>query len=359
MTVAPVGRRASAFLHRHERVRLAGLLSAPMLWLAVLYLGSLAVMVVSSFWSVNSFTGALVEQPTGENYRILLTAEVYRTVALRTLGVAVAVTLIDLAIGLPVAFVLGKVVRSRRLRHLLVVLVTMPLWASYLVKGYAWRIMLSRVGCSTGYCGRSGCTDRDWPHGDRDRAGLPVAPVHDPAHLRRPRAAARLAARSLGRSGRDGGADLPPRRAPLIVPAIAAGSIFSFSLTLGDYIMVQIVGGDTQLFANIIYANVGVAGNLPFAAAATVFPIVVVLLYLASVRRTVLWRTYDFHQTRARAVGPRGGGRPRLHLRPAHRRRLDSFNPAKVFSWPPRGFSLTWWTRHCTTTASSPRCGPP
>jgi putative spermidine/putrescine transport system permease protein len=73
---------------------------------------------------------------------------------------------------------------------------------------------------------------------------------------------------------------------PLVLPAIAAGSIFSFSLTLGDYIMVQIVGGDTQLFANIIYANVGVAGNLPFGAAATLFPIVVVLLYLASVRRT-------------------------------------------------------------------------
>ena len=106
MTVAPVGSAGrSAFLYRHERVRLGGLLSAPMLWLAVLYLGSLAVMVVSSFWSVDSFTGALVKQPTGENYRILLTAEVYRTVALRTLGVAVAVTLIDLAIGLPVAFV--------------------------------------------------------------------------------------------------------------------------------------------------------------------------------------------------------------------------------------------------------------
>jgi putative spermidine/putrescine transport system permease protein len=248
-----------------------------MLWLAVLYLGSLAVMVVSSFWSVDSFTGALVKQPTGENYRTLLSVDVYRTVALRTLGVAIGVTLLDLAIGLPVAFVLGKVVRSRRLRHLLVVLVTMPLWASYLVKGYAWRLMLTEGGVL------------DWMlrpfglHGPGLGLTLPfmILPIY--AGLER-----------LPNSLLEASADLGATAwrtfrlvvAPLLLPAIAAGSIFSFSLTLGDYIMVQIVGGDTQLFANIIYANVGVAGNLPLAAAATVFPIVVVLLYLAAVRRT-------------------------------------------------------------------------
>jgi putative spermidine/putrescine transport system permease protein len=287
VTVAPLGRRASAYLYRHERVRLAGLLSAPMLWLAVLYLGSLAVMVVSSFWSVDSFTGALVRQPTGENYRTLLTAEVYRTVALRTLGVAVAVTLLDLAIGLPVAFVLGKVVRSRRLRHLLVVLVTMPLWASYLVKGYAWRLMLSEGGVL------------DWvlrPFGLHGPGLGLTATVIALSYLWLPFMILPIYAglERLPDSLLEASADLGATAwrtfrlvvAPLLLPAIAAGSIFSFSLTLGDYIMVQIVGGDTQLFANIIYANVGVAGNLPLAAAATVFPIVVVLLYLAAVRRT-------------------------------------------------------------------------
>ena len=287
MTVAPVARRASAYLYRHERVRLAGLLSAPMLWLAVLYLGSLAVMVVSSFWSVDSFTGALVKQPTGENYRTLVTAEVYRTVALRTLGVAVAVTLVDLAIGLPVAFVLGKVVRSRRLRHLLVVLVTMPLWASYLVKGYAWRLMLSEGGVL------------DWvlrPFGLHGPGLGLTATVIALSYLWLPFMILPIYAglERLPDSLLEASADLGATAwrtfrmvvAPLLLPAIAAGSIFSFSLTLGDYIMVQIVGGDTQLFANIIYANVGVAGNLPLAAAATVFPIVVVLLYLAAVRRT-------------------------------------------------------------------------
>jgi len=287
VTVAPVARRASAYLYRHERVRLAGLLSAPMLWLAVLYLGSLAVMVVSSFWSVDSFTGALVKQPTGENYRTLVTAEVYRTVALRTLGVAIAVTLVDLAIGLPVAFVLGKVVRSRRLRHLLVVLVTMPLWASYLVKGYAWRLMLSEGGVL------------DWvlrPFGLHGPGLGLTATVIALSYLWLPFMILPIYAglERLPDSLLEASADLGATAwrtfrlvvAPLLLPAIAAGSIFSFSLTLGDYIMVQIVGGDTQLFANIIYANVGVAGNLPLAAAATVFPIVVVLLYLAAVRRT-------------------------------------------------------------------------
>jgi len=287
VTVAPLGRRASAYLYRHERVRLAGLLSAPMLWLAVLYLGSLAVMVVSSFWSVDSFTGALVKQPTGENYRTLVTAEVYRTVALRTLGVAVAVTLVDLAIGLPVAFVLGKVVRSRRLRHLLVVLVTMPLWASYLVKGYAWRLMLTEGGVL------------DWllrPFGLHGPGLGLTATVIALSYLWLPFMILPIYAglERLPDSLLEASADLGATAwrtfrlvvAPLLLPAIAAGSIFSFSLTLGDYIMVQIVGGDTQLFANIIYANVGVAGNLPLAAAATVFPIVVVLLYLAAVRRT-------------------------------------------------------------------------
>ena len=287
MTVAPTGRRLSAFLYRHERVRLGGLLSAPMLWLAVLYLGSLSVMVVSSFWSVNSFTGNLVKQPTVDNYQVLLTADVYRTVALRTLGVAVAVTLIDLVIGLPVAFVLGKVVRSRRLRYLLVVLVSLPLWASYLVKGYAWRIMLDHGGVL------------DWAlrpiglHGPG--LGL-AATVIALAYLWLPFMILPIYAgfERLPDSLLEASADLGATAArtfrtvvlPLVLPAIVAGSIFSFSLTLGDYIMVQIVGGDTQLFANIIYTNVGVAGNQPLAAAATVFPIVVVLLYLAAVRRT-------------------------------------------------------------------------
>lgn len=280
-------RRLSAFLYRHEHSRLVALLSAPMLWLVVLYLGSLAVMVVSSFWSVNDFTGALVRQPTTGNYQTLLTEAIYRTVALRTLAVAAGVTLLDLIIALPVALYLGKVVRSRRARHLLVVAVTMPLWTSYLVKGYAWRIMLDRGGVL------------DWllrPVGLHGPGLGMAATVLALAYLWLPYMILPIYAglERLPDSLLEASADLGGRPArtfrrvvlPLIVPAIVAGTIFSFSLTMGDYIMVQIVGGDTQLFANIIYANIGIAGNQPLAAAAAVFPIAVVLLYLAAVRRT-------------------------------------------------------------------------
>ncbi|HVV18883.1 MAG TPA: ABC transporter permease, partial [Pseudonocardiaceae bacterium] len=284
---ATPARRFSAFLYRHHRVRLGGLLSAPMLWLVVLYLGSLAVMVISSFWSVDDFTGDLVKQPTGANYRTLVDVDVYRTVALRTLGVAVGVTLVDLVVGLPVAFFIAKVVRGRRWRYALVVMVTMPLWASYLVKGYAWRIMLDRNGVL------------DWllrPFGLHGPGLGLTATVIALAYLwlpymilpiyagleRVPTSLLEASADLGGKAGRTFGRVI----LPLIVPAIVAGTIFTFSLTLGDYIMVQIVGGDTQLFANIIYNNIGVAGNQPLAAACAVFPIAVVLLYLATVRRT-------------------------------------------------------------------------
>lgn len=288
---APVGagasRRISTFLYRHAGVRLAALLSAPMLWLVVLYLGSLAVMLVSSLWTVDSFTGSLVKTPTFSNYRTLLSESVYRTVAFRTVGIAVAVTVIDLALGLPLAFFMSKVVRSRRWRRALVIMVTMPLWASYLVKGYAWRIMLDHGGVV------------DWllkPLGGSG-PGLGLgATVVALAYLWLPymtlpifTGLERLPGSLLEASSDLGGSAWRTFRSvvfPLILPSIVAGSIFTFSLTLGDYIMVKIVGGSSQMFANIVYDNIGVAGNLPFAAAAAVFPIVVIVLYLLAVRRT-------------------------------------------------------------------------
>jgi putative spermidine/putrescine transport system permease protein len=283
----PAARRLSAFLYRHDRLRLAGLLTPPILWLVVLYLGSLGVMLVSSFWSVDSFTGSLVKQPTLSNYHTLLTQSVYRTVALRTLGIAVAVTVIDLALALPLAFFISKIVRNRRWQYALVVMVTMPLWASYLVKGYAWRIMFDKGGVI------------DWvfrPVGLHGPGLGLTATVAALAYLWLPYMVLPIYAglERLPESLLEASADLGASSArtlrsvvlPLLVPSVVAGSIFTFSLTLGDYIMVKIVGGTTQMFANIVYDNVGVAGNLPFAAAAAVFPIVVVVAYLVAVRRT-------------------------------------------------------------------------
>src|SRR5690348_308096 len=141
----PLIMRLSAALHARPRLRLAGLLSVPLLWLLVAYLGSLAVLLTAAFWSVDSFTGELVKVFTLDNLRTLLTEDVYRTIALRTLGIAVAVTVLDGLLGLPMAFFMAKVA-SRRARVYLVVAVLTPLWASYLVKAYAWRVLLSPEG---------------------------------------------------------------------------------------------------------------------------------------------------------------------------------------------------------------------
>jgi putative spermidine/putrescine transport system permease protein len=276
----------SGYLHLHPRVRLLGLLSAPMVWLAVAYLGSLAVMFAAAFWSVDSFTGALIRVFTLDNLKVLIEQSVYRRVALRTLGVAVTVTLVDVVIALPMALYMAKVA-SPRLRGLMVAAVLTPLWASYLVKAYAWRTMLSSDGVINWALKPLGL------HGPG--FGL-VATTITLAYLWLPYMILPIYAGleripdSLLEASSDLGA--PAGRTfrsvvlPLLFPAVVAGSIFTFSLSLGDYITVKIVGGSTQLFANIIYDNIGVADNLPFAAAAAFFPVLVILVYLGLARRT-------------------------------------------------------------------------
>jgi putative spermidine/putrescine transport system permease protein len=279
-------RRLSSFLHRSPRVRLVGLLSAPMLWLVAAYLGSLAVMFVTAFWTVDSFTGSLVRVPTMDNLRTLVTTEVYRTVALRSLGVAVGVTVLDVALALPMAFYMAKVA-SPRAQRILVAAILTPLWASYLVKAYAWRTMLAGNGVI------------DWVltplglHGPGYGLGATTITL---AYLWLPYMVLPLYAglQRLPDSLLDASSDLGASSwrtfrsvvLPLLFPSLVAGSIFTFSLSLGDYITVKIVGGKTQLFANVIYDNIGVANNLPFAAAAAFFPVLVVILYLSLVRRT-------------------------------------------------------------------------
>jgi putative spermidine/putrescine transport system permease protein len=276
-------RRLSGFLHRAPRVRLVALLSAPMLWLVAAYLGSLAVMFVTAFWSVDSFTGALVRVPTMDNLDTLLTTDVYRTVALRSLGVAAGVTVLDAVLALPMAFYMAKVASPRAQRYLVAAILT-PLWASYLVKAYAWRTMFASDGVL------------DWALGGHGTGYGLVATTVTLAYLWLPYMVLPLYAglQRLPDSLLEASADLGASAGrtfrsvvlPLLFPSLVAGSIFTFSLSLGDYIAVKIVGGKTQLFANVIYDNIGVANNLPFAAAAALFPVLVVILYLVLVRRT-------------------------------------------------------------------------
>jgi len=276
----------SAYLHRHPRLRLAGLLSAPMLWLVVAYLGSLAVMLVTSLWSIDSFTTQLVRQPTADNFRLLLSEPVYRTVALRSLGVAAAVTVVDALIALPMAFFMAKVA-SPRARRLLVAAVLTPLWASYLVKAYAWRTMLAEGGVLNWMLAPVGAHG---PGFGLTATAITLAYLWLPYMILPVYAGLeRLPDSLLEASGDLGATSWRTVRSvvlPLLFPSIVAGSIFTFSLSMGDYITVKIVGGSTQMFANVIYDNIGVAGNLPFAAAAALFPVLAILLYLALVRRT-------------------------------------------------------------------------
>jgi putative spermidine/putrescine transport system permease protein len=272
-------------LFRHPRLRLLGLLTPPLAWLLVAYLGALVVMFVAAFWSVNDFTGNLVRVPTLDNFHVLLHESVYRRVALRTLGVAIAVTVIDAALALPMALYMAKVAHPR-LRGLLVAAVLTPLWASYLVKAYAWRTLLSDGGVVNWALKPLGLHG---PGFGLVATTLTLAYLWLPYMILPIYAGLERIPDSMLEASSDLGA--PAGRTfgtvvlPLLFPSILAGSIFTFSLSLGDYITVKIVGGSTQLFANIIYDNIGVADNLPFAAAAAFVPVIVVVIYLALVGR--------------------------------------------------------------------------
>ena len=275
-------RRVWAFLHRHAGVRLAGLLSAPALWLVLAYLGSLFILFLSAFWTTDVFTGQLVRQFTLANFQEVLTSSVYRAVTLRTVGIAIAVTIVCVTLAVPMALFMAKVA-SRRAQRWLVVAVLMPLWASYLVKAYAWRGMFAHGGVL------------QWLHLPNPGYGLPatvivlsylwlpymILPIY--AGLERLPGSLLDASSDLGaRTGRT----LRSVVLPMIFPSVVAGSFFTFSLSLGDYIAVNIVGGKTQMLGNVIYANVGAANNLPLAAALATVPVVIIVIYLMAVRRT-------------------------------------------------------------------------
>ena len=189
-------------LRRDGEVQLGLLLSGPLGWLAVAYLGSLAVLFVAAFWQLDDFSGEIVKEPTFDELQAAVGERVYRTIALRTIGIAALVTVTDALLAFPIAFFMAKVA-TPRMRGLLVVGMLMPLWASYLVKVYAWREILSEDGIlnwALGAAGDQGARLRLRRH----LAGLqlPVAAVHDPAHLR---GLERIPASMLDASGDLGG----------------------------------------------------------------------------------------------------------------------------------------------------------
>jgi len=282
---ASPGRRLSTFHSRHPRLRVSLLLAGPVGWLLVAYLGSLVVLFVAAFWRLDAFTAEVIRDYSLTNFETLWRSDVYRDIALRTIGVAAAVTVIDAVLAFPIAFYMAKVA-SPRVKGLLVVAILMPLWASYLVKVYAWRIILQGNGPLNWALDPFGVSGP----GFGTTAGvivfsylwLPymILPLY--AGLERiPDSLLEASSDLGGRSGRTF------RRVilPLAFPALVAGSIFTFSLTLGDYITPQIVMAGNQFIGNVVYTNVGVANNLPFAAAFATVPVAVMVVYLLLARR--------------------------------------------------------------------------
>jgi putative spermidine/putrescine transport system permease protein len=278
-------RRLSARLTRSPRTRLTLLLGAPLLWLGLAYLGALAALLVTALWSTNTFTGAIERVWTLDNVRTVLTDSVYRSVTVRTIGVAALVTVIDAVLALPVAFFMAKVAR-RRWQPLLVAGILLPLWASYLVKAYAWRSMFGGGGLI------------DWagaPFGLGSPGYGLTATVCTLAYLWFPYMVLPIFAglERLPDSLLEASGDLGARPGrtirtvvlPLVFPAVVAGSIFTFSLSLGDYVAVEIVGGTNQFLGNLVYDNIGAANNQPLAAAVGLVPVVVMIVYLFLSRR--------------------------------------------------------------------------
>jgi putative spermidine/putrescine transport system permease protein len=279
-------RGASSVLHRHPRLRLLLLLAAPMLVLVVVYLGALSVLLLSAFWSTDVFTGDVVRSFTSDNFREVVTNDTYRTVTFRTIGVAAAVTVVCAVLAFPMAFYMAKVA-SPRARRLLVVAVLTPLWASYLVKAYAWRAMLAGDGVV------------NWalaPLGLRGPGFGLTATVIVLSYLWLPFMVLPVYAgldrlpdsllEASGDLGAKAGRTFRSVVLPLAFPAVVAGAIFTFSLSLGDYIAVQIVGGKSQLLGNLIQGNAGAANNLPLAAALAAIPIAIMVVFLVGIRRT-------------------------------------------------------------------------
>jgi putative spermidine/putrescine transport system permease protein len=279
-------RRLAGLLHRRPWLRLSALLAAPLLWLVVAYLGALGALLLSAFWTTNVFTGDVVKQFNTQNFHDLITGDVYRRIALRSIGVAALVTVVDAVIAFPMAFCMAKLASPRTQRWLVIAILT-PLWASYLVKAYAWRVMLSGDGLVNWAVAPLGMSGPGY--------GL-TAVIITLAYLWLPYMILPIYAglERLPNSLLDASADLGANAFrtfrtviwPVAFPAVVAGSIFTFSLSLGDFISVKIVGGKSQLIGNVVYDNIGAANNLPFAAAVATVPVAVMVIYLVAVRRT-------------------------------------------------------------------------
>ncbi|HEY1854655.1 MAG TPA: ABC transporter permease [Solirubrobacterales bacterium] len=277
-----MGRRLAGLFHGRPKLQLGALLTAPMAWLVILYLGSLAILLVTAFWTVEPLSGKVVKEFSLDNFEELVNVPVYREIVWRTVRTAVFVTLTDALIAFPIAFFMAKVA-GRKTKALLVVAVLMPLWSSYLVKVLAWRELIAEHGVINWALEPIGL------HGPGEglvAVWLVFTYLWLPYMILPIFAGLERIPNSLISASEDLGASpfTTFRRVilPLAFPAVVAGSIFTFCLTLGDYIAPALVSND-QFIGTSIRASI--TNNQPFAAAFALVPIVVVIAYLGVARR--------------------------------------------------------------------------
>jgi putative spermidine/putrescine transport system permease protein len=278
----------SALLWRRPWLRAAGLLSGPLAWFLLIYLASLAVLLVTAFWRINPFTTDIERVWSLDNFKTLVESATYRRIALRTAGMAAAVTVTDALVAFPFAYYMARVA-SRRVRSALFVAVMLPLWASYLARVYAWLLIFGSNGVLNWTFDKIGLPSLGIGYSNWamwivfSYIWLPFMIIPAYAALERIPESFVEASADLGARGW-----LTIRRVivPLALPGVAAGSVFTFSLTLGDYVTPILVGGaGSDFIGNVVYQSVGVANNIPFAAAFAVVPVVIMAVYLLLARR--------------------------------------------------------------------------
>ncbi len=300
-TFAPRGLadRLTALFWRKPRLFLALLITPPVLWLGVVYLGSLAALLWQSFYSIDEFSGLVVREFTLKTY-----GELFRPanadVILRTLAMAIAVTLASALLAFPVAYFAARYARGRW-KAAFYLGIMLPLWSSYLVKVYAWKLILAKEGILTwaatathtdwllnaalnlpGVGGNSLSTSYIGTFLTFTYVWLPYMILPMQAALERVPTSMLEASADLGATARQ---TFWSVILPLAMPGVIAGSIFTFSLTLGDYIIPQIIGTSASFIGMAVYQLQGTAGNIPLAAAFAVVPIVIMLIYLTLAKR--------------------------------------------------------------------------
>jgi putative spermidine/putrescine transport system permease protein len=282
-----LGSRISAVLWRRPWARATLLLTPPLAWFVLIYIAALVVLLITAFWQINPFTTNIERVWSLNNFTAIFDSAAYRGVILRTVGMAAAVTVVDAIVAFPFAYFMARIATPRT-RTALFVAILLPLWASYLAKVYSWLVIFTHDGILDWSLGKIGLGQVHLIYTNWAvftvfcYLWLPFMIIPVFAALERIPSSQIEASQDLGaRTWRTTRLVL----FPLALPGIVAGSIFTFSLTLGDYITPLLVGGTSANFmGNIIYSNIGIANNVPFAAAMALIPVAIMAVYLLSAR---------------------------------------------------------------------------